>query len=444
MSELDLVSVNVTPPVAVVAVGTAGDTPPSSLWRILSNVFGMFYGNTESNQVDGQPIIPTLPDLDEHSILDGWEWILSNAEANFNLRQVKRKQHVQKEMDKLRRISQNVKLRPYIMQAAQSLYSTLDLTHSRALIHSRLDSSLRDRILKDLIRDQSRRLYTLVSQIVKSHYLRKHLTLLSRQVDQEGVVDSVARVRLIIERGKPRRGSGGSSGEPHPLDQERRLLLEDLQQRWISEKYSLNICGEMCSFCLISSQVAEKEGLGYHVVGDILWTMSLSLCRELTSLVERSLHQHENQIVCDYIVGLFNPLIELWYTTTVNTGTVSSRLGRVKVEKKREVIISARFDQGNDPLVRSSFKAGSAPVTTATVTLFKKVEMLDKISDLSNLLTFHRHRGSVVAPRPRVVSSVITSEEFSLRTKILRESLVFRSAPPVQPQGLGPTSNTNH
>lgn len=319
-----------------------------TLWNLLNNVFSWFYHNNSISNIP-PPLDALLVNVNDNTsdeLMRGWEWIVSTAEGFLQKQNEEQMAKIRKELSTLRKISNNVSLRPKIIQAIQTFFSSLNQTITSILINSRLEASNCNSILRDIINSVQKSWLTTIIQLIHRSFVQQHLTQLFKSVmnDKKKFIDL-------------------------QLNQDQLTLSTHLKQCWTEEKYKKNICGETIAFASRSSQPVQEHGLTYQIFGDILWAIYLCLAREITVIINRSLSMEENQIILNMVLELKQPIVDLWLKTTSITGTIIEREGKLPSKWQsedhlrqeylnilKETGVDAKFTDGpSDELWRSHY-----------------------------------------------------------------------------------------
>ncbi|QIN54285.1 hypothetical protein [Cedratvirus kamchatka] len=109
---------------------------------------------------------------------------------------------------------------------------------------------------------------------------------------------------------------------------------------------------EISSFAFSASHPAEKNGLDKNVLADILWSIKMCLCKNLSLCMERTLILPELEIIDNFVFSLLEPLVFFWDKTSTNCGNVSGRVAnlpdlwrREEEERKKNTPIDASYSQ---------------------------------------------------------------------------------------------------
>lgn len=200
----------------------------------------------------------------------------------------------------------------------------MDKKDSQILLESRLDGSTRNKIIKDVVNSIQKQWLKIILQIIHLHYCNI----------------------MIIDK------------KTNSINQHN-LIIENINKRWLEDKYSKNICGDIISLSFYSSRPAERFGLTHNVLGDIMWSMYLCLSKELTTALGRSLYIEENNKILDSIYDTFKLITELWIKTSNIRGNITAREGLLpakwtlehkeilnKLEDIKQKGVDAKFSDG--------------------------------------------------------------------------------------------------
>lgn len=256
-----------------------------TLWGLLIGLFG----RTEA--------IP-LPPSKEENLNHDWEWMLSTAEELALHQEQERVQEIRSELHRITKASNSIQIRPRIGSLIRETFTSLPEEDQRRLLQSRLDASKRDRILKDLIREET------------SSWKRDFSS----------------------------------------------FFEQDLTH-WKEEKYKKNITGEMASMAFRASHSAQEKGLTPKICGDILWSISVCLSKEIDFPPEK--RAAFDDLLLEKIASLITPLLDLWKKTATSVGNISGREGRLpsiwaqeaeeekdRLAQLKKIGLSARYNDG--------------------------------------------------------------------------------------------------
>jgi hypothetical protein len=136
--------------------------------------------------------------------------------------------------------------------------------------------------------------------------------------------------------------------------------------RWDELKSEKNLFCEMSSFAFSASHPAGNTGLDRNILSDIVWSVQMCLCKNLSLCIERALILPELEIIEDCVFALIEPLLFFWNKTS---GNVSSKTlnnlpdlwRREEEEKKKNTPIDASYLQGNMDDLRLLLEEGKFP-----------------------------------------------------------------------------------
>lgn len=297
-----------------------------TLWGMLVTLFG------RTEQIPLPPSQPIekedlKPDSEQNlgqNLSGDWEWMLSTAEELTLHQEQERVKEIRNELSRIAQASNSIQIRPRIGSLLREQWKTLSAEDLDLLSDSRLDASKRDRILKDLIRKET-----------------------------TSWRDQFATLLPVEER-------------------------ENLISRWEEQKYKKNISGEMAVMAFRASHPAQEKGLTAKICGDILWSISVCLSKEILSPnFDQNLRISFDDLLLEKIVSLISPLLSLWKQTAASVRDIANREGRLpsiwaeeqKKEEERLAQIkitgaSARYNDRPDPLKKDS--SSSDPLLSAS------------------------------------------------------------------------------
>jgi len=392
----------------------------STLWSMISSIFNWIY----QDKID-VPI--TNSSTGEENILQDWEIILSTTEKFIHHQNEK----VKHELTTLRRISNHVGYRSRIIQKVQTHYQILDKKIAKSLIDSRLDSSKRNRLIKDLINTYQQQWLQFLVQIINFNSCLTELVILlnnSNSIITPSTITCTPSSTLVINT---------------------------LKDNWLEDKYSKNICGELLSLAFQASHPSENNGLTYVVIGDMLWAMFLCLSRQLTSIMNRTLYQYESDLLLDQVFNLLNSLITSWHHVSSISGSILERSGLLPIKWHNEHIESlSKIDQIKLKGVDAKFSDGpSDPFLHGSINFSDRVKIIGSLltfkppvtsnSDNTNSLSFQERakllesllrnkRTVTINYQPKSNSITVIDHPQSIpikdKAKLLESILIFRSS----------------
>jgi hypothetical protein len=267
-----------------------------------------------------------LTDSGEFQIMQNWEWMLSTAETIAQQQDQRRADEIRRELDAIKRVTNSVHYRKQIRAAVTKYWSTLSDSMVTTLESSRLDASKRDRICRDLVRQSAD---TWMTQIL-------------------------TQIFMPAERTNPNQVD---------LDAFMRADASGFAARWKEQPYKKNICGELAAMAFRASHPCQERGLTPTLVSEILWSLHLTMSREIGLDINRTLAEGEFAFLATLISQGVGDIVALWNTTTVAAGTVTERAGklpekwaqadRLKLEQLAQIKATPipRYNDGpSDPL----------------------------------------------------------------------------------------------
>lgn len=296
-----------------------------------------------------------IPENTDEKLMSDWQYLLSTSEERAQREDEKRSQEVQSELRKIALISNSLTYRSRIHEFVRQSYSQLPEETRNLFEKSRLDASKRDKICRDLIR-------------------------------------SVATFWLTV------------------LHQRFPILSSDFSFRWYEQAYKKNICGSLVAMAFHASHPAQQKGLTCVYIQDILWAIYLSLSREISAELNRSLLPEENDLLLDLVLSLEPSLISLWSVTAESVGSIAEREGKLpqqwEVDTRREQKriaeikrqgVTARYNDGpvEDP-IRKTIQERKAQQQSATKCTYDKVVNTGAIASRRDLLA-----QSLILSRPK-------------------------------------------
>ncbi|SHO33213.1 Hypothetical protein BQ3484_145 [Cedratvirus A11] len=126
--------------------------------------------------------------------------------------------------------------------------------------------------------------------------------------------------------------------------------------RWNELKSEKNLFCEMSSFAFSASNPAEKNGLDRNILSDMVWSVQMCLCKNLSLCMERALILPELEIIEACIFSLLEPLLFFWDRTSTNVSnkTINNLPDvwrREEEERKKNTLIDASYTgQANDSI----------------------------------------------------------------------------------------------
>ena len=307
----------------------------------------------------------------------GWTWILSATEQKINENEKESKE----ELTNLRRLTNNISLRPQILQTMQTNFSKIDIDVRKRLITSRLDSNNRLKLLKD---------YT---EKVNKEWLTSLLTIINYANMSNQIASGTKTINV-----PPAPGIGDRGRE------------KNIKNSWYENRYEKNICGEIISLAHQASHSTEKNGLTYRSMGDIFWIIYISLSKVLVQTLNRPLYLIESNILLNTIMESNNIFITLWANITKIKGNISEREGKLPIKWNKEVLIeSQRLESIKKKGTDAKYLDGPA----------------DKLRQKA-YFKFFPSPGSSGGEKDSILEKLIKPDEFKKRTLFLSNNLSFR------------------
>ena len=342
----------------------------STLWGLLSSTVGLGYWS--SNKIPAPPPPPqkTGDDKKEQDPLEGWTWLLSNAEEALMKADAKQlstsKAELTKELDAMKKIMPSIQFRKRFIEVVNDKFDSLDEETRTSLLESRLDASKRDKLLRDSIRKTN------------DSWLQKLLECFFSGTNTEW------------------------------SDVKREVFIG----RWKEQPYKRNLCGEMVSLAWKASHSAYEKGLTGTILGDVLWTIHLCISKELQYHLLMPLTIMHYELIFNMVMDVYPIVVELWNQTAVNSGTIAQREGKLPAvwEQERQAELQRIAD------------------------LKKEGQLLKyKDGPVDELWRRHQQSLIESKPLPAVLDhSVISKDSFEIRRSMLQNSLVIQKPNMVQ------------
>lgn len=295
---------------------------------------------------DYLPITPALkePETPE-DFQQGWEILIEESEKLLN----ERSDLLKDELRTLRRMTNSFSARSEIVKNVNSYYYTLSPEKVSLLISSRLDNNIRQSILRRYITGKSSREWKdLVLIIVKQNFVTRQL--------QKGKIDNY------------------------------QSLLDEINNFWSEEKYQKNICGNVLTLLFQASYGSQHSGLTSKILSDLIWTIYLTLSKNLTRYLERSLYPLEVNLLINLLVPQVSILIDLWIESAQINHSINDRMGRLPQEwrdhkKSPPSTIDARFLDGSNDELRHNYLTKKTTPNTLHLENFaeRKTFLLDNL-----------------------------------------------------------------
>lgn len=370
------------------------------MWNMLTRMVGWVYPLSTPPQAPNQAVLqtptqtitntidPTNPINQKNAdddLLKNWEWLLSTAEEIAVKQDQQRSSDIRKELDVIKKVTNSVKYRKCILVEVTKYLDTLSPDIITSLKNSRLDASKRDRIFRDIIRK--------VSEDWLLNILMDIFVARDFNSSYEGTLSDNNNFDI----------SAFIASNP-----------EAFSSRWNEQPYKKNICGEIASMAFYASHPTQDKGLTAILIADILWSMHVCLSREIISDLNRTLYPQEYDNLTQKVLSILPDLVSLWHATTLKTGNVADRAGRLpekwtadkqKEDKRlaslKESGVSARYNDGpNDALWKSHLDAVTEKTTMKqSQVLDSKDVFVNRKKQLENSLFFAPKMQPKSAPR---------------------------------------------
>lgn len=245
----------------------------------------------------------------------GWEILIEETEKYLN----ERNDLLANELKTLRRMTNSFNVRNTIVEKVNSYYYTLSPENLSLLLSSRLDNNIRQSILRRYITGKSSGEWkTLILSIVEQNFV-------TRQLRKENIDNYQS-------------------------------ILDEINLFWSEEKYQKNICGNILTLLFQASYSSQHSGLTSKILSDLIWTIYLTLSKNLTRYLERSLYPLEVNLLINTLVPQISILVDLWIKSSQINHSINDRMGKLPQEwrdhkKSSPTVIDARFlDGSNDEL----------------------------------------------------------------------------------------------
>jgi hypothetical protein len=292
-----------------------------TMWNLLTRMVGWVYPLSGPG-----PLKALESESSDTTVMQNWEWMLSTAEAAAQQQDQRRAEEIRKELDTIKRVTNSLQYRRQIKEVVDQYWITLSPTMKTALEQSRLDASKRDRICRDLIR----------------HVTDTWLTQILTQVFMPALPNNPKYVDLEAFM---RADCSGFAG------------------RWKEQVYKKNICGELAVMAFRTSHPCQDRGLTPGLASEILWSLHLSLSREISLDVKRTLEDRDFAFLAKLVSSAVGDLVAMWNTTTLASGTITERAGKLpqkwaqakeqeeeRLKEVKKTAISRYNDGPADPL----------------------------------------------------------------------------------------------
>jgi len=322
--------------------------------------------NWISNYIPNNYILKIQNNITSTDLSNGWELIITETEKYISTQN----ETIKSELQVLKKMSNTILLRPLILNKVSTLYQSLNREKSNSLITSRFDASTRQGIIRNFINRVEKIWFIEIKNLVLYHYVILDLKYKFNKED-----DKIPSSNIIIN---------------------------DLTNSWHEEKYQKNICGDIISLMFQSSFSAEKTGLSSHILGDIIWTIYLSLSRHLNCLIQRPLMIYEIYHIIDMIFVTIPIFIDLWLQSYNNTRSISSRLGVLpkkwvldnktnvnKINNIKKLGVDAKYLDGPNDLLWSNHKKNILSKSSSSSKSISQLLTKSQFSALQFSLSLH-------------------------------------------------------
>lgn len=297
------------------------------IWSFFQSI--IFWRSSQNKSSNTAPIAEINNSVNENHLDTNWEFLGDTPKDKVDKDYQK---ELQNELSNLR--EQNpLKYRQKILDFTYNYYTTLSERTRKLLLESRLDSSKRDRLLRDCLRK------------ISNSWLRTF----EKEIFLTGNVSN---------------------------------NFKDFESRWKEQPYQKNISGELVAFSLKASNSAQDIGLTSKILGDILWSLFLCLYHEISNYLSGGkLTTNLSHCLFKTVTDLTPSMILLWEQTTKQVGTIKQREGKLpkrwQEEKKNEeerlrklkiTGVSAKYNDGPDDPFRAARwkKFQTTPITQTT------------------------------------------------------------------------------
>lgn len=346
-----------------------------TMWNVLTRMVGWIYPlsvpptpNSKSTDLSNG-----LSESNEELIMQNWEWMLSTAETIARQQDQRRSDELQKELDSIKRITSSIHYRKQIRMAVAQYWSTLSEPMIKSLEQSRLDASKRDRICRDLVRQNA---------------------------------DSWLH-RIIVQLFMP-----AEVGNPNQVDLEAFFLADcaSFAARWKEQPYKKNICGELAAMAFRASHPCQDRGLTPVLAAEILWSLHLTLSREISLDVHRAMTESEFSFLGQLVGQGVADLVALWNTTVVATGNITARAGKLPQKwAQAERLEQERLAELKKTAIHRYNDGPADPLWKQHQEALKSKEQADLSASMRSLGSYQ-------------------DKSFSKRRDLLASSLFFRAA----------------
>lgn len=350
-----------------------------SLWSLLTGMFEWFSQNPSNENPD--------------RIVEGWTMFLNSAEEQAQKYAEKKAEETKKEISSLKILTSSASYRPQIIQHVQTTFQSLDTETCKILLQSRLDASKRYSIIRDVIKLCQKQWLQVICQIICKH----HICL------------SLNKQHL------------------NPMQS-----IDIFKSQWLEQKYQKNICGKVSSLVLQASNMSEQSGCTHRILSDMLWSVYLSLSKELNTFLGRSLFPEENRKIHEVVVQSSDVFIRLWKKVSVITGNISQREGLLPSKWEREKIEHIeRIQQIKTNGADAKYNDGPIHKLSRSITKIEPLHYNNINSMLGEKLGTVKHSSSCPSFTSKRLSSqksIVPQATLDMKEKIklLSELLVLR------------------
>ena len=345
-----------------------------SLWSLLTGMFEWFSQNPSNENPD--------------RIIEGWTMFLNSAEEQAQKQAEKRAEETKKEISCLKILTNSASYRPQIIQHVQNVFACLDKDTSQILLQSRLDSSKRYSIIRDVVKLCQKQWLQVICQIIcKDHICR---SLHKQSIDPVQSIDV-------------------------------------FKSQWLEQKYQKNICGKLCSLVLQASNMSEQSGCTHRILSDMLWSVYLSLSKELNTFLGRSLYTEENRKIYNSVIESSDIFVRLWKKVSVITGNISQREGLLPSKWEKEHVEHIKhLEQIKINGVDAKYNDGPIHKLSRSITKIQPHNYNNINSMLSARLDGVKHSSSCPSFTRNTSLELQSSSNMKDKIKLLSELLILR------------------
>lgn len=249
---------------------------------------------------------------DDSDLEKDWEIIVTNTEKIME----NTKADVANELNNLRKLGQGIKIRSQIIPSINSIYHNINPKIMSNILSSKLNCGQRSAIIRKYIDNNNKIWKELVTSIIVKHHLTTTLSVVLMNPIGDSKNPSCIKQDLSL----------------HPIKD----CLEKINEQWEHEKYKKNICGEIGSLMIQSSQCSETQGLNTNVLADMIWSVYLCLSKFIIITIDRKLYQSEISLLLEHINNTVISLIETWDICATISGNVNERMGQINKKWKEQ------------------------------------------------------------------------------------------------------------